>query len=222
MWWVVRILIALLSIASYGQELIMSQPSADVVAMGHYFVRSDTFYTQSPVSLIENLNVAYGLIPNLEVSLNGTNVLTRFPTSGAVVAGFKYITHKSKYMTIYVGHQVIQPLDNLPRGNLSYQATAITVGNFRITTGAFQSVNAVAPGERTGAIGGIEWTKQISKNWMVGPAVDYASGAGTNGYTSIGLNIMAKKLMISPGYMIANPKNPNGAHQSFVMVGYTF
>lgn len=52
--------------------------------------------------------------------------------------------------------------------------------------------------------------------------VDYASGAGTNGYTSPGVMFSKKNFFISPGYMIANPHNPNGAHQSFVMIGDTF
>ena len=33
---------------------------------------------------------------------------------------------------------------------------------------------------------------------------------------------MKGSFFVCPGYMIANPHNPNGAHQSFVMVGKTF
>jgi len=54
------------------------------------------------------------------------------------------------------------------------------------------------------------------------PSIDYASGAGSNGYATPGLMLAKSNFFACPGYMIANPHNMNGAHQSFLMFGYTF
>jgi hypothetical protein len=213
--------------AAQAQEVIMNQPSADIVDKGKTFVRFDEFYTQKPAFYQENLNLAYGLGHNLEVSLNDTNAFNRAPMSDSLVFGFKYAPIKTKHLVVFVGDQFIQPVTNkmpgFSQGNISYEAAAVIVGPWRFTGGSFQSHNGVQLGNRAGAIGGIEYMKMVSKNWGIGPGVDYASGAGTNGYTSPGLMFQYKmNFFICPGYMIANPKNPNGAHQSFVMIGYTF
>lgn len=213
--------------SAHAQEVIMNQPSADVVGKSHVFVRFDEFYTQNPSFYQENLNLAYGLGHNLEVSLNNTNAFNRSPLQDNLVFGFKYAPIKTKYLTVYVGDQFIQPLTNkvsgFSQGDIVYEAAALSVGKFRFTGGSFQSHNGVALGNRSGALGGIEYTMKTFKNgWMLGPGIDYASGAGTNGYTSPGLNFMKGNFFICPGYMIANPKNPNGAHQTFLMAGYTF
>jgi hypothetical protein len=213
--------------AAQAQEVIMNQPSADIVDKGKTFVRFDEFYTQKPAFYQENLNLAYGLGHNLEVSLNDVNAFNRSPVSDQLVVGFKYAPIKKKHFEIYVGDQFIQPLTNkvpgFSQGNISYEAAAAMVGAWRFTGGSFQSHNGVSLGNRAGAIAGIEYMKMVSKNWGIGPGVDYASGAGTNGYTSPGLMFQYKmNFFICPGYMIGNPHNPNGAHQSFVMIGYTF
>lgn len=215
-----------LACPAHGQEVIMNQPSADIVGKDHLFVRFDEFYTQNPATYDENVNLAFGLGHNLEVSLNNTNAFNRMTSgSDALVAGFKYAPIKKTHFELYVGDQFIQPLNRkvVSNGDISYEAVALMYGKWRLTGGAFQSHNGVALGNRAGALGGIEYTMKTFKNgWMLGPGVDYASGAGTNGYTSPGLNFMKGNFFICPGYMIANPKNPNGAHQSFVMMGYTF
>jgi hypothetical protein len=210
--------------AAQAQEVIMNQPSADIVNKGHAFVRFDEFYTQTPAFYQENLNLAVGLGHNLEVSLNNTNAFNRSPVSDSLVLGFKYAPVKTKNFEIYVGDQFVQPLTNktFSQGDIAYEAVAYSTHGFRFTAGSFQSHNGVQLGNRAGAIGGIEYTKNISKNWAIGPGVDYASGAGTNGYISPGLNFMYKNFFFCPGYMIGNPHNPNGAHQSFIMAGYTF
>lgn len=219
---------ALLSAPANAQEVIMNQPSADIVAKGHVFVRGDEFYTQHPAFYQENLNVAVGLFKNFEVSANSANLFNRAPFAESLVLGFKYAPYKSEHLTVYVGDQFIQPLTNkssagFSQGNVSYEAAALSVGNFRFTGGSFQSHNGVALGNRVGALGGIEWTAKKFKNgWAIAPGVDYASGAGTNGYTSPGLTFAKGNFFACPGYMIANPQNTNGAHQSFLMVGYTF
>jgi hypothetical protein len=213
--------------AAQAQEVIMNQPSADIVDKGKTFVRFDEFYTQKPAFYQENLNLAYGLGHNLEVSLNDVNAFNRAPVSDQLVVGFKYAPIKKKHFEVFVGDQFIQPLTNkvpgFSQGNISYEAAAVMVGAWRFTGGSFQSHNGVSLGNRAGAIAGIEYMKMVSKNWGIGPGVDYASGAGTNGYTSPGLMFQYKmNFFICPGYMIGNPHNPNGAQQSFVMIGYTF
>jgi hypothetical protein len=223
---VLGMFIALASSLAHGQEVIMNQPSADVVAKGKTFVRFDEFYTQKPAFYMENLNVAYGLGHGLEVSLNNTNAFNRSPMSDSLVPGFKYAPVNTKHLTLFVGDQLVQPLTNkvpgFSQGNISYEAAALKLGAWRFTGGSFQSHNGVQIGNRAGGFAGIEYMKMLTKNFGLGPGVDWASGAGTNGYTSPGLMFMYKTFFICPGYMIANPKNPNGAHQSFVMVGYTF
>ena len=220
-------MLLLTAASARGQEVIMNQPSADVVAKGKTFVRFDEFYTQSPGFYQENLNLAYGLGRNLEVSLNNANAFDRYPVPDSLVVGLKYAPVKTKSLTLFVGDQFIQQLANkvpsFSRGNISYEAAALSVGNWRFTGGSFQSHNGVALGNRAGAVGGVEWTMVRFKNgWSLVPGVDYASGAGTNGYTSPGLGLAKGNFFLCPGYMIANPRNPNGAHQSFVMIGYTF
>jgi hypothetical protein len=218
----------LLCSSANAQEVIMNQPSADIVAKGHVFVRGDEFYTQHPAFYQENLNVAIGLFNNFEVSANSVNAFNRAPFADSLVFGVKYAPYKGKHLTLYVGDQFIQPLTNkssagFSQGNISYEAAALSVGDFRFTGGSFQSHNGVAIGNRAGVLGGVEWTAKKFKNgWAIAPGIDYASGAGTNGYTSPGLNIMKGNFFACPGYMIANPQNFNGAHQSFLMVGYTF
>jgi hypothetical protein len=217
---------AALAPAAHGQEVIMNQPSADVVDKGKTFVRFDEFYTQNPAFYQENLNLAYGLGHNLEVSINNTNAFNRYPMQDSLVGGFKFAPVKTKHLTLFAGDQFVQPLTNkvpgFSHGNISYEAAAVTVGAWRLTGGAFQSHNGVQVGNRAGAIGGIEYMKMFKNGWGLGPGVDYASGAGTNGYVSPGLMFMKGSFFICPGYMIANPRNPNGAHQSFVMIGKTF
>lgn len=217
----------MLACPAHAQEVIMNQPSADVVGKNHVFVRFDEFYTQNPSFYQENLNLAYGLGHNLEISLNNTNAFNRYPLQDNLVFGFKYAPIKTKHVTVYVGGQFIQPLTNkvpgFSQGNIIYEAVALSMGKFRFTGGSFQSHNGVALGNRSGALGGIEYNMHTFKNgWSIGPGIDYASGAGTNGYVSPGLNFMKGNFFVCPGYMIANPKNQNGAHQTFLMAGYTF
>jgi hypothetical protein len=233
---VVLIGLALLAACpAHAQEVIMNQPSADVVDKGKTFVRFDEFYTQNPAFYQENLNLAYGLghlysyDGGLEVSLNNTNAFNRFPMQDSLVAGFKYAPIKYNNGEWYVGYQFIQPLTNkmpgFSQGDIVYGAYAQKFGKdgqWRLTGGAFYSHNGVQVGNRAGAIGGIEYMKMFKNGWGLGPGVDYASGAGTNGYVSPGLMFMKGSFFICPGYMIANPKNPNGAHQTFVMIGKTF
>jgi hypothetical protein len=213
--------------ATHAQEVIMNQPSADVVAKGKLFVRSDSFYTQSPAFFEQNVNFAYGVAKNLEVSLNGVDI-NHTHTQAVVVAGFKYALVNNDNFTLYVGDQYWKPVANnivYHNGNVVYEAAAFKFfhGGLRLTAGSFQSHNAYQLGNRAGAIGGIEIMKHVSKNWMVGPGLDYASGAGLNGYTSPGLSFVYKEnFFLCPGYMIGNPHNPNGAHQSFIMIGRTF
>lgn len=218
----------LLLAPAYAQEVIMNQPSADTTPKGHVFVRADEFYSQAPSFYQENLNLAVGLVGNFELSLDASNAFNRAPLAASLVAGFKYAPYKGKHLTIYVGDQFIQPLTNkfsagFSQGNISYEAAALSVGSFRFTGGSFQSHDGVALGNRAGAIGGIEWmAKKFKNRWSIMPGIDYASGAGINGYASLGLMFAKGNFFACPGYMIANPHNPNGAHQSFLMIGSTF
>ena len=223
------VVLALLVLAhpADAQEVIMNQPSADVVAQGKLFVRADSFYTQAPAFYEENVNFAYGLFKNFEVSLNGADI-SHTHTQAAIVPGFKWAIINNDNFTLYVGDQYWKPVANnilYHNGNVTYEAGAFKFknGRLRITAGTFQSHNAYQLGNRAGAIGGVEYSLHTFKNgWSLGPGIDYASGRGINGYTSPGLNIMKGNFFICPGYMIGNPHNLNGAHQSFVMIGYTF
>ncbi len=218
-------LLLAMTLPCIAQEVIMNQPSADVVAKGHTFVRFDEFYTQKPAFYQENLNVAFGLFKNFEVSLNNVNAFNRQPTPDQLVFGFKYAPVKTDHWTVYFGSQLIQPLTSkyYSQGNFTYQGVAYSVGNWRFTGGSFYSHNAVAYGNRAGGMTGVEWTAKKFKNgWSLVPMVDWASGAGTNGYASPGISFNKGNFFFCPGYMIGNPHNPNGAHQSFIMTGYTF
>jgi hypothetical protein len=62
----------------------------------------------------------------------------------------------------------------------------------------------------------------FKNGWMISPGADWASGSGANGYFSPGLMFSKKNFFVAPGYMIGNPHSTTGAHQSFVMIGYTF
>lgn len=213
------ILLFVLSLGVFGQEVIMNAPSADVPNQGHLFLRADSFYTQHPAYFSENSNFAFGVGHGLELSINQTD-LNHDVTY--VVPGFKWQVVKNKSFTVFVGDQVTAPINGKNYGNNAYEAVAWTKGNFRLTGGVFQSFNAVQEGNRAGALGGVEWTAKSFKNgWSLAPGIDWSSGAGTNGYTSVGLSFMKKSFFACPGYMIANPNNPNGAHQSFVMIGLT-
>lgn len=219
------------AIKTYGQEVIMNQPSADIVDKGHLFVRSDSFYTQKPAYFEQFTNFAYGVGRNLELSVNGSD-LAHGGTVWQVVPGVKYAPVKTKNFEFYVGDQYWQPVANKSRwhivpgyshGNVSYEAVAVKSGNWRFTGGSYQSDNVYMPGLKAGGIGGIEWmAKQFKSGWMITPGVDYASGAGSNGYASPGLTFSKGNFFACPGYMIGNPHAMMGAHQSFVMVGYTF
>lgn len=252
--WFVAVALALftaafgiLTLPASAQEVIMNQPSADVVARGQLFVRGDSFYTQSPAFFEQNLNTAYGLFNNFEVSLNDVDV-NHTHTQNVLVPGFKWAPLKKEWSVcgqphskatfsqpvtdciirkfeFYVGDQYWKPIANrilYHNGNVSYEAFAYTTGSWRFTAGSFQSHNAYSLGNRAGAIGGIEYMHMFKNGWGIGPGIDYASGAGINGYTSPGLMFSKGNFFLCPGYMIANPHNPNGAHQSFVMIGYTF
>jgi hypothetical protein len=223
----VAVLVLAAACASQAQEVIMNQPSGDIVAPGHFFVRSDSFYTQSPAFFQQNVNFAYGVRKNLEVSLNDVNI-SHTHSQNVLVVGAKYALINNENFEFYVGDQYWKPVANnlvYHNGNVTYEAAAFHFDHskLRITAGSFQSHNAYQLGNRAGAIGGVEYTLHTFKNgWMIAPGIDYASGRGLNGYTSPGLNIMKGNFFICPGYMIGNPHNPNGAHQSFVMIGYTF
>jgi hypothetical protein len=227
---------------AHGQEVIMNQPSADIVGAGHLFVRSDSFYTQHPAYFEQFINFAYGLPTGkdhpLEISVNGSD-LAHGSTVWQVVPGLKFAVAKSKGyddghgVEFYVGDQYWQPVANktmwhivpgYSHGNVSYEAFAYKPnGSWRFTAGSYQSSNVYRPGFTSGAIGGIEYmTKPLYKGWMLGPGIDYASGSGSNGYASPGLSFMKGNFFLCPGYMIGNPHAMMGAHQSFVMIGYTF
>lgn len=221
-------ILVLVALPSKCQELIMNQPSADIVDKGHLFIRADSFYTQKPAPGAEHFfqqtNFAYGLGHNLELSLNGSD-LAHNKDIWQIIPGFKWAPVKTKIFEFYVGDQFYQPLSNKPfnNGNNSYEALAYKYNSFRFTAGSYQSYNVMALGNRAGVLGGVEWTsKTFSNGWYIMPGIDYASGAGINGYISPGLMFQKKNFFLCPGYMIANPHNPNGAHQSFVMIGDTF
>lgn len=210
-------LLLALAIPVVAQEVIMNVPSADVVSAGHVFVRADSFYTQSPAYFEENANVAVGVGHGLELSLNGADLSHE---SRVVVPGFKWALKRGTF-TGFVGDQVTLPVRGIV-GNNSYEALAWTRGNWRLTGGSFQSHNAVQFGNRAGVLAGVEWTaKTFRSGWALVPGIDWASGSGSNGYTSPGLMFMRKNFFFCPGYMIGNPGNKYGAHEAFVMIGTT-
>jgi hypothetical protein len=213
--------------ATYAQEVIMNQPSADIVDKGHLFVRSDSFYTQSPAYFFQQANFAYGVAKNLEVSLNA-NDLAHGATVWAVIPGVKYALVNNQNFTFFVGTQYWKPVSNFQgyhNGVVTYEAAAFKFqgGKIRLTGGSYQSTNAYRLGNSAGAIVGVEYTAKMFKNgWMISPGVDWASGRGSNGYISPGLMFSKGSFFICPGYMIGNPHAIMGAHQSFVMIGKTF
>jgi hypothetical protein len=203
---------------SYGQEVIMNQPSADVPNQGGVFLRFDSFYTQHPAYFSGIFNTAVGLGFNAETSFN---IADATHESRVFVPGFKWQVWKKNNLIAYVGDQIIVP-NKGNAGNNSYEAVAWSTGNLRFTGGSFQSHNSVQMGNRAGAFAGVEWTTRTFRNgWTLMPGIDWASGAGSNGYYSPGLSFMHKSFFVCPGYMIGNPGNKFGAHQSFVMIGVT-
>lgn len=213
----ILVLILVMCCRSNAQEVIMNIPSADVPNAGHLFMRSDSFYTQNPANYSENLNIAFGLWGTAEFSLNGVNVTRE---SKYIVPGFKWQVIKNSSFTLYIGDQVLAPISRNAYSNLVYEASSYTQRNIRFTIGSFHLQDA--QGSHNGPMAGIEWTAKMFKNgWMIIPGIDWASGAGANGYASPGIMFQKKSFFISPGYMIANPHNPNGSHQTFVMIGAT-
>jgi hypothetical protein len=228
----VLVVIALMvTCSAHAQEVNMNQPSADVVDKGHLFVRSDSFYTQSDIPGSEhlwgNINFAYGLGHNLEVSVNGSDIYHGADT-WQIVPGFKYAPIKKGNFELYVGDQYYKPVSNFTgfhNGNVTYEAIAekFDKGNLRLTAGSYQSTNAYRLGNSAGAILGVEYMAKMFKNgWMLGPGADWASGSGANGYFSPGLMFSKGSFFVCPGYMIGNPHATMGAHQTFVMIGKTF
>lgn len=202
-----------------AQEVIMNVPSADVVGSGHIFMRADSFYTQNPAYFSENANFAVGLGHGLEVS---TNFADMNHGISYITPGFKWQAYQNKSFTFYVGDQVTAPIAARSFGNNSYEAAAYTTHGFRLTGGSFQSTNATQAGNSAGFLAGLELPAKLFRSgWGIQPGLDWSSGRGSNGYTSLGVNITKKNFFISPGYMIGNPHSLDGAHQSFVMIGFT-
>lgn len=197
----------------------MNIPSADVVNKAHVFLRADSFYTQHPSYFSETTNFAVGLGHGLELSANETDLNHGLTF---VVPGFKWQVFNTGALSFYVGDQGTMAVNGRSYGNNSYEAAALKLGSVRLTGGSFQSFNSIKAGYRAGAMAGLEWNAVTFKNgWSLGPGADWSSGTGSNGYTSLGLGFAKKSFFVCPGYMIANPNNPYGAHQSFVMIGFT-
>src|SRR5258708_1401039 len=122
----VVVLVLAAACASHAQEVIMNQPSGDIVAPHHLFVRSDSFYTQSPAYFFQQVNFAYGVTKNLEVSLNA-NDLAHGRTIWVVVPGVKYALVNNSNFEFYVGAQYWKPVGNFTgyhNGVVTYEAAA--------------------------------------------------------------------------------------------------
>lgn len=217
--------IALASSMAHGQQTIMNVPSADVTDKGHVYFRADSFYQPSPALYSFNGNLAVGLGHNFEIDLNGMNLVHPNQQS-AVMPGFKWAAYKGKSWTLFVGDQLMQPVTNkqYSQGNFVYYAAAYTKGNLRVTGGAWDSQNTYAPGNRNGALAGVEYTVKTFKNGgSIVPTFDYESGNGLNGYQSYGVMIYpTKRLMILPAYDVGNSNATKGNHFAALFIGWMF
>jgi hypothetical protein len=214
------LLFLLMGVPLLAQETVVNIPSADITPANHLFVRSDSFYTQSPSYFVETGNFSYGLGHGLELSTNVTNLT--HSASIFAVPGFKWAIKRGDF-SFFVGDQIAVPMNTGEVGNTSYEAVAWSKERIRLTAGSFQSYDAVQAGNRMGALLGLEWTmKTFHDGWALTPQADWASGAGSNGYVSLALAFMKGSFFASPGYMIGNPHNLYGAHQYLFMTGYTF
>lgn len=208
-----------------AQQTIMNVPSADVTDKGHVYFRADSFYQPSPALYSLNGNFAVGLGHNFEIDLNGMNLVHPNQQS-AVMPGFKWDVYKGKSLTLYVGDQLMLPVTNkqYSQGNFVYYAAAYTKGNLRITGGAWDSQNSFAPGNRNGALAGVEYTAKTFKNGgSIVPTFDYESGNGLNGYQSYGVMVYPiKRLMILPAYNVGNSGATKGNHFAALFIGWMF
>jgi len=168
----------------------MNQPSADTAPKGHVLF-GRTSFTPSPSFYQENLNLAVGLASNFETEPQCQQRIQRAPTGGFPGGRVQVCALQGKHLTVYVGDQFIQPsLTSLrrvfPRQH-QLRGRCSQRGELQVHWGSFQSHDGVALGNRAGAIGGIEWMAKMFKNgWSIMPSIDYASGAGMNGYASQG------------------------------------
>jgi hypothetical protein len=217
--------VSLLSAPADAQQTIMNVPSADVTDKGHVYFRGDSFYQPSPAAYNFNGNFAFGLGHNFEIDLNGMNLVHPNQQS-SVMPGFKWDAYKGKSLTLYVGDQFTQPVTNklYSRGNFVYAAVAYTKGNLRLTGGAWGSQNSFAPGNRNGALAGVEYTAKTFKNGgSLVPTYDFESGSGLNGYSSFGVMIYPiKRLMILPAYDVGNTGTTKGNHFAALFIGFMF
>lgn len=228
--WGVLILLALLALVllscpAHGQQTIMNVPSADVTDRGHLYFRADSFYQPNPAAYNLNGNLAFGLGHNLEIELNGMNLI-HLGQQSAVMPGFKWDAYKGKSVTLYVGDQFMQPVTNklYSQGNFVYAAAAYTKGNLRLTGGAWDSQNSFASGNRNGALAGVEYTAKTFRNGgSLVPTYDFESGNGLNGYSSFGVMVYpVKRLMILPAYDVGNSGATKGNHFAALFIGLMF
>lgn len=223
----VLIVLAFLMLAcpAHAQQTIMNVPSADVTDKGHVYFRADSFYQPSPAAYNFNGNLALGLGHNFEIDLNGMNLVHPNGQS-SIMPGFKWDAYKGKSVTLYLGDQFTQPVTNklYSQGNFVYAAAAYTKGNLRLTGGAWDSQNSFAPGNRNGALAGVEYTAKTFKNGgSLVPTYDFESGSGLNGYSSFGVMIYpVKRLMILPAYNVGNSGATKGNHFAAMFIGIMF
>jgi hypothetical protein len=218
-------MLLLVTVSAHGQQTIMNVPSADVTDKGHVYFRADSFYQPSPAAYNLNGNLALGLGHNFEIDLNGMN-LAHPGQQSSIMPGFKWDAYKGKSVTLYIGDQFTQTLTHkqYAQGNFVYAAAAYTKGNLRLTGGAWDSQNSFAPGNRNGALAGVEYTAKTFKNGgSLVPTYDFESGNGLNGYSSFGVMVYpVKRLMILPAYNVGNSNATKGNHFAAVFIGWMF
>jgi hypothetical protein len=223
------VLVLASAFAAQAQQTIMNVPSADVTDKGHVYFRGDSFYQPSPAAYNFNANLAVGLGHNFEIDLNGMNLVHPGQQS-SVMPGFKWAPINKELsvfkLTAYVGDQLTQPVTHktYSQGNFVYAAAALTDGNLRVTGGVWNSQNTYAPGNRSGALAGVEYTAKTFKNGgSIVPTYDFESGNGLNGYSSFGVMVYpVKRLMILPAYNVGNSGATKGNHYAALFIGIMF
>lgn len=157
-------------------------------------------------------NVILGIGHGLEASIDAESVNNSGADVNAAV-GLKWRFYNSDKLALYVGDKVYFP----NAGNYFYTAGAYLAHGFRFTAGAWNSQNAVASANHSGAILGIERPVSVGK-LTITPAADWQNGRGTNGLLTAGVMFITKHWLLTPAYQRSNL----GGQGAVLYAGYYF
>lgn len=219
----------LFSTCAMAQETILNVASADVLDPKQVYFRLDTTVFGSQTATLAP-NFIFGLGHNVEAGMNINAFGVPAATANrSFVPNIKWKFFNTKadrpnHLDLYVGDQVFFPTfqGTFSTGNYLYGAGAATLhSNTRFTAGAWNAMNVVANGNRSGALLGLEQTIAHTGNRnLVTLAGDWQSGRGGNGALALGVMFFpTARLMVIPSFQIANSGDHN-ANGALIFLGY--